>query len=73
MKYFPKWKLKIKLKSFNSPWMTKALVKSSKKKQRFNENVLKNRNPEKELNYKHTKHFSNFEKEIKERLLFRSC
>ena len=32
--------------------MTKGLVKSSKKKQRLYEKVLKNRNPEKELNYK---------------------
>ena len=30
---FPKQKIKIKRKSFNSPWMTKGLVKSSKKKQ----------------------------------------
>ena len=32
--------------------MTKGLVKSSKKKQRLYEKFLKNRNPEKELNYK---------------------
>ena len=52
---FPKQKIKIKRKSFNSPWMTKGLVKSSKKKQRLYENFLKNRNPEKELNYKQYK------------------
>ena len=39
--------------------MTKGLVKSSKKKQRLYEKSLKNRNPEKELNYNITKHFSN--------------
>ena len=49
---FPKQKIKIKRKSFNSPWMTKGLVKSSKKKQRLYVKFLKNRNPEKELNYK---------------------
>ena len=49
---FPKEKIKIKRKSFNSPWMTKGLVKSSKKKQRLYEKLLKNRNTEKELNYK---------------------
>ena len=49
---FPKQKTKIKQKSFNGPWMTKGLVKSSKKKQRLYEKFLKNRNPEKELNYK---------------------
>ena len=32
---FPKQKIKITRKSFNSPWMTKGLVKSSKKKQRW--------------------------------------
>ena len=52
---FPKQKIKIKRKSFNSPWMTKGLVKSSKKKQRMYEHFLKNRNPEKELNYKQYK------------------
>ena len=35
--------------------MTKGLAKSSKKKQRLHEKFLKNRNPEKELNYKHYK------------------
>ena len=54
---FPKQKIKIKQKSFNSPWMTKGLVKSSKKKQKLCEKFLKNRNPEKELNYKQYKTF----------------
>ena len=49
---FPKQKIKIKRKSFNSPWMTKDLVKSLKKKQRLYERFLNNRNPEEELNYK---------------------
>ena len=35
--------------------MTKGLVKSSKKKQRLYEKFLKNRNSEKELNYKQYK------------------
>ena len=35
--------------------MTKGLVKSPKKKQRLYENFLKDRNPEKELNYKQFK------------------
>ena len=43
---FPKQKIKIKRKSFNSPWMTKGLVKSSKKKLRLYEKFFKNRNPE---------------------------
>ena len=52
---FPKQKIKIKRKGFNSPWMTKGLVKSSKKKQRLYEKFLKNRNSENELNYKQHK------------------
>ena len=52
---FPKQKIKIKRKSFNSPWMTKGSVKSSRKKQRLYEKFLKNMNPEKELNYKQYK------------------
>ena len=55
---FPKQKIKIKRKSFNSPWMTKGLVKSSKKKQRLYEKFLKNRNLEEELNYKQYKTLS---------------
>ena len=35
--------------------MTKSLVKSSKKQQRLYKHFLKNRNPEKELNYKQYK------------------
>ena len=35
---YPKQKIKIKRKSFNSPWMTKVLIKSSKKKQGLYEN-----------------------------------
>ena len=52
---FPKQKIKVKRESFNSPWMTKGLVKSSKKKQRLYEKFLKNGNPEKKLNYKQYK------------------
>ena len=52
---FPKQKIKIKPKRFNTPWITKGLVKSSKKKQRLYEKILKNRNPENKLNYKQYK------------------
>ena len=43
---FSKRKIKIKQKRFNSPWMAKGLVKSSKNKEILYENFLKNRNPE---------------------------
>ena len=52
---FPKKKIKIKRKIVNSPWMTKRLVKSSKKKQGLYERFLRDKNPEKELNYKQYK------------------
>ena len=52
---FPKKKIKIKRKIVNSPWMTKLLVKSSKKKQGLYERFLRDKNPEKELNYKQYK------------------
>ena len=52
---FPKQKTKNRRQSFNSPLMTKGLRKSSKKKRRLYEQFLKNRNPEKELNYKQYK------------------
>ena len=52
---FPQQKTKVKRKFFNSPQMTKGLVKSSKKKQRLYEKIWKNRNPEKEPNYKQYK------------------
>ena len=46
---FPKQKIKIRRQSFNSPWMTKGLGKSSKKKRRLYKQFLKNSNPEKVL------------------------
>ena len=46
MKNLPKQKMKTKRKSFNFPWMTKGLLKSSKKKQRLFANFFKNRKPD---------------------------
>ena len=54
-KAFPIIKLKIKTKTFLSPWMTKGILKSSKKKQKLYEKFLKHRtvgNLEKYKNYK---------------------
>ena len=46
--------------------MTKGLVKSSQKRDRLYENFLKNRNPEKELNYKQYKTlFKSLKKKLK--------
>ena len=46
-KYFPKQKIKVKTKDLQSPWVTKGIKKSSKKKQRLYQKFLKNRNVKK--------------------------
>ena len=49
---FPNSEVKVKLKSDQSPWITKNIAKSSKKKQRLYEKFLKNRAPKNEETYK---------------------
>ena len=49
---FPKVKIKIKTKSFLSPWITKGILKSSKRKKRLYEKFLKNKTYSNEINYK---------------------
>ena len=51
-KLFPKSEVKVKFKSDQSPWITKDIAKSPKKKQRLHEKFLKNRSPENEETYK---------------------
>ena len=51
-KLFPKSEVKVKFKSDQSPWITKGIAKSSKKKQRLYEKFLKNRTPKNEETYK---------------------
>ena len=51
-KYFPKQKIKVKTKDLQSPWVTKGIQKSSKKKQRLYQKFLKNRNVKNETEYK---------------------
>ena len=58
---FPKQRIKIKRQSFNSSWLTKSLVKPSKKEQRLYENFLKNRNPERKQ-YKQYKQYKTIQK-----------
>lgn len=59
-KHFPKIKVSINPKNNSSPWMTKALLKSSKKKQRLYQKLLKNRTYKNEKDYKNYK--NTFEK-----------
>ena len=49
---FPKVKTKIKIKSLLSPWITRGLLKSSKKKQKLYDKFLKNKTYSNEMNYK---------------------
>ena len=49
---FQKREVKVKFKSDQSPWITKGIAKSSKKKQRLYEKFLKNRSPKNEKTYK---------------------
>lgn len=56
-KSFPKKKVSIKTSTLENPWITKGLIKSSKKKQRLYEAFLKKRtytNENKYKNYKNT-------------------
>ena len=50
--YFPTKIIKVKNKDLNSPWITKGIKKSSKRKQRLYEKFLKNRTEKPELAYK---------------------
>ena len=50
--FFPKKKIKSKDKDLRSPWITKGIKKSSKRKQRLYEKFLKNRSKKNELEYK---------------------
>ena len=50
--FFPKVKVRIKTKSLHSPWITKGIAKSSKRKQKLYEKYLKRRNNDTETAYK---------------------
>ena len=52
---FPKNKITIKTKNLLSPWMTKGLLKSSKRKQKLFDKFLKSRTYYNEQSYKHYK------------------
>ena len=53
--YFPKKKIQIKSKNLASPWITKGIVKSSKRKQKLYEKYLKRKTPQNDLIYKNYK------------------
>ena len=47
----------MKALNYFKPWITKGIVKSSKKKQKLNKKYLKNRNPQNLASYKTYKNF----------------
>ena len=49
---FPKIKIKVNSKNQPSPWITRGIIKSSKRKQKLYETFLKNRNSTNKENYK---------------------
>ena len=54
-KYFPKRRIKIKYKNLESPWITRGIIKSSKRKQRLYEKYLKRKTPQNDSIYKNYK------------------
>ena len=49
---FPKIKIKVNSKTRVSPWITRGILKSSKRKQKLYQNFLKNRDSVNKENYK---------------------
>ena len=68
--YFPEKKIKLKNKDLQSPWITKGVRRSSKRKQSLYEKFLKNRNEKNELEYKNYKHLFEAVKKRSKKLHF---
>ena len=66
--YFPKIFVRLKAKHIQSPWTTKGIAKSSKRKQKLYEKFLKHRTRETELAYKSYKNlFESLKKKAKKK------
>ena len=66
--YFPKVFVRLKTKHIQSPWITKGIAKSSKRKQKLYEKFLKHRTRETELAYKSYKNlFESLKKKAKKK------
>ena len=71
--FFPKKRIRVKLKNLMNPWVTKGIAKSSKKKQRLYEKYLKKRNPENEKIYKNYKSlFESIKKKSKNSIILKN-
>ena len=68
--YFPKIFVRLKAKHIQSPWITKGIAKSSKRKQKLYKKCLKHRTQETELAYKSYKNlFESLKKKAKKNYL----
>ena len=66
--YFPRVLVRLKTKHIQTPWITKRIVQSSKRKQKLNEIFLKHRTRETELAYKSYKNlFESLKKKAKKK------
>ena len=66
---FPKKEIEIKSKYLNTPWITKGIRKSSKRKQRLYEKYLKIRSKENEKTYKTYKTYSRELKKMRRKII----
>ena len=65
-KYFPKQSIRVYKKDLQSPWITRWIKKSSKRKQKLYVKFFKNRNSKSELEYKnYKKRFESIKKRAK--------
>ena len=69
---FPERKIEIKAKNLVSPWITRGLRKSSRKKQRLYEKFLKQRNSKNEETYKMYKNLFEKLKKRSKKLYFQN-
>ena len=68
--YFPEKKIKLKNKDLQSPWITKGIRRSSKRKQRLYEKFIENRNEKNELEHENYKHHFEAVKKCSKKLHF---
>ena len=65
-KYFPKQSIRVYKKDLQSPWITRWIKKSSKRKQKLYLKFLKSRNSKSELEYRnYKKRFESIKKRAK--------
>ena len=68
--FFPKKRIRVKLKNLMKPWVTKGIAKSSRKKQKLYEKYLKKRTFENQKIYKNYKSLSESIKKKSKKLCY---